>query len=90
MVFQTYVAALVPAGAIAGFGLTHFQFTNRGQPVRLHEDHAAYVRTLQRFFFRRIAPEATPLRAACLERARRPGRRGAARPDRRAAGPATG
>lgn len=72
MVFQTYVAALVPAGAIAGFGLTHFQFTNRGKPVVFHEDHAAYVRTLQRFFFRKIAPEATRLRAACLERARRP------------------
>ena len=72
MVFQTYVAALVPRGAIAGFGLTHFQFTNRGKPVVYHEDHAAYVRTLDRFFFRKISPEAKRLRAACLARAAEP------------------
>ena len=52
-------AALVPPAAIAGFGLTHFQFTNRGKPVVYHEDHAAYVRTLERFFFRKVSPEAT-------------------------------
>ena len=72
MVFQTYVAALVPPEAIAGFGLTHFQFTNRGKPVVFHEDHAAYVRTLDRFFLRKISPEAKALRAACLARAGEP------------------
>ena len=66
MVFQSYVAALVPPEAIAGFGLTHFQFTNRGKPVVYHEDHAPYVRTLGRFFFRKASPEARSLRAACL------------------------
>ena len=58
MVFQTYVAALVPPGAIAGFSLTHHQFTNRGKPVVYHEDHADYVATFDRFFFRKISPEA--------------------------------
>ena len=72
MVFQTYVAALVPHGAIAGFNLTHYQFTNRGKPVVYHEDHAPYVRTLDRFFFRKISPEAKALRAACLARAGEP------------------
>ena len=57
MVFQTYVRALVPKEAIAGFGLTHFQFTNRGKPVVYHEDHADYIRTLNRFFFRKIRPK---------------------------------
>jgi hypothetical protein len=72
MVFQTYVAALVPAGAIAGFSLTHHQFTNRGKPVVYHEDHGDYVATLDRFFFRKISPEARTLRAACLARAGEP------------------
>ncbi|HVH03926.1 MAG TPA: hypothetical protein VM891_13475, partial [Amaricoccus sp.] len=72
MVFQTYVAALLPPGAIAGFGLTHYQFTNRGKPIVFHEDHADYVRTLNRFFFRKISPEAPALRAACLARAAAP------------------
>jgi len=72
MVFQTYVAALVPAGAIAGYCLTHYQFSNRGKPVVYHEDHAPYVATLDRFFFRKISPEAKALRAACLARAAEP------------------
>ena len=72
MVFQSYVAALVRREAIAGFGLTHFQFSNRGKPVVYHEDHGDYVRTLDRFFFRKISPEAKALRAACLARARAP------------------
>lgn len=72
MLFQSYVAALVPPEAIAGFGLTHFQFTNRGKPVVYHEDHAPYVATLGRFFFRKASPEARRLRAACLARAGEP------------------
>ena len=74
MVFQTYVHALVPTEAIAGFGLTHFQFTNRGKPVVFHDDHADYVRTLERFFVRKASPEATaPARR--LPRPRRRARR---------------
>lgn len=76
MVIQTYVWALVPKGAITGFGLTHFQFTNRGKPIVFHEDHAAYVRTLNRFFFRKVSPEATSLRAGCLALAAEPDRGG--------------
>ena len=72
MVFQTYVDALVPREAIAGFALTHFQFTNRGKPIVFHEDHGDYVGTLDRFFFRKVSPEAARLRAACLELAAAP------------------
>ncbi len=72
IVFQTYVNALVPREAIAGFALTHFQFTNRGKPIVFHEDHADYVTGLGRFFVRKVSPEATALRAACLARASAP------------------
>ena len=72
MVFQTYVNALVPREAIAGFALTHFQFTNRGKPIVFHDDHADYVRSLGRFFVRKVSPEATALRATCLAQASAP------------------
>ena len=72
MVFQTYVNALVPREAIAGFALTHFQFTNRGKPIVFHDDHAGYVAALGRFFVRKVSPEAAALRAACLARAAAP------------------
>jgi len=66
MVFQTYVHALVHPDEIAGFGLTHFQFSNRGKPIVFHDDHIDYVRTLDRFFVRKVAPQAARLRAALL------------------------
>jgi Core-2/I-Branching enzyme len=66
MVFQTYVHALVHRGAIAGFGVTHFQFTNRGKPVVFHDDHADYLQSIERFFFRKASPEAKRLRARYL------------------------
>ncbi len=66
MVFQTYVRALVNPDEIAGFPLTHFQFTDRGKPVVYYDDHLDYVPTLQRFFLRKAAPQAVRLRAACL------------------------
>jgi Core-2/I-Branching enzyme len=72
MVFQTYVHALVPPAAITGFGLTHFQFSNRGRPVVFHDDHLDYVRGLDRFFFRKAGPGAARLRADCLARAAAP------------------
>lgn len=66
MVIQTWVAALVQPDEIAGHGLTHFQFTNRGKPVVFHDDHIDYVPTLDSFFVRKVSPRATRLRAACL------------------------
>ena len=73
MVFQTYVHALVPPGAIAGFGLTHFQFTNRGKPVVFHDDHADYVRTPRALLRAQgLAARRRALRAACLARAAAP------------------
>ena len=90
MVFQTYVAR---AGAARrrspASALTHFQFTNRGKPIVFHDDHADYVRTLDRFFVRKVSPEAQRLRAACLALAARARRRRAARPDRHAAATTT-
>lgn len=79
IVIQTYVHALVPPESIAHFGLTHFQFTNRGKPIVFHDDHAAYVRSLDSFFFRKASPEARALRAACLARAGEPDEGGAFR-----------
>ena len=79
MVFQTYVNALVPREAIAGFALTHFQFTNRGKPIVFHDDHADYVRGLGRFFVRKVSPEATALRGDLPHAGVRPGRRPQAR-----------
>jgi hypothetical protein len=72
MVFQTYVHALVPAAEIAGFGLTHFQFSNRGKPVVYYDDHTDYVGTLNHFFLRKIWPGAARLRAECRRRALAP------------------
>ncbi len=67
MAVQTLVHALVPARRIFGRGLTHFQFTDKGKPVVHHDDHLDYVMGLDAFFFRKAAPGATRLRAACLE-----------------------
>ncbi len=72
MMFQTWVHALVPEERIAGFGLTHFQFSDRGKPVVFHDDHLDYVPTLPRFFFRKAAPEAARLRDWALARAAEP------------------
>jgi len=72
MVIQTLVHHLVPAERIAGFGLTHYQFTRYGKPVVYYNDHADYVLGLQRFFVRKVSPEATVLRNRCLARAVEP------------------
>jgi hypothetical protein len=72
MVFQSYAHALSRPGAIAGFSLTHFQFSNRGKPVVFHDDHTDYVLGLDRFFVRKAAGSAARLRAACLARAAAP------------------
>ncbi|WP_246400027.1 beta-1,6-N-acetylglucosaminyltransferase [Amaricoccus macauensis] len=69
MVIQTWVGALVSPGEIAGHGLTHFQFSNRGKPAVFHDDHADYVASLESFFVRKVSPHAAKLRAACLARA---------------------
>lgn len=72
MVIQTWVNALVSPGEIAGHGLTHFQFTNRGKPIVFHDDHMDYVSTLDSFFVRKISPGAADLRVACLASAGAP------------------
>ncbi len=69
LVFPSLVDHLVPAERIAGRTLTHFQFTNWGKPVVYFDDHADYVPTLNRFFVRKVSPEARALRARLLERA---------------------
>lgn len=72
MVIQSWVAALVQPDEIAGHGLTHFQFSNRGKPVVFHDDHIDYVPTLDSFFVRKVSPRAVRLRAACLATAAAP------------------
>jgi len=72
LVIPTLVHHLVPPERIAGFTLTHYQFTRRGKPIVYHDDHADYVLGLQRFFVRKVAPEAAVLRERCLARAAEP------------------
>jgi len=70
MVFPSLVRHLVGDARIAGFGLTHFQFTNRGRPVVYHDDHGSYPLSTSRFFIRKVSPEARTLRRNCLRMAR--------------------
>lgn len=72
LVIPTLVHHLVPPERIAGFTLTHYQFTRRGKPVVYYDDHLEYVMGLDRFFVRKVSPEATALRARCLARAAEP------------------
>lgn len=72
LVIPTLVHHLVPPERIAGFTLTHYQFTRRGKPIVYHDDHADYVLGLQRFFVRKVSPEAAVLRERCLARAVEP------------------
>lgn len=72
MFFQTYARTLAGPDRIAGFGLTHSQFTNRGKPVVYHDDHIGYVNTLPRFFVRKAGPQAEVLRQHCLSLATLP------------------
>ena len=72
MMFQTLVHRLVMSERIAGHGLTHYQFTDKGKPVVYHNDHADYVLTLERFFVRKCDPDAAQLRARCLAEAEKP------------------
>ncbi|TNC44206.1 beta-1,6-N-acetylglucosaminyltransferase [Rubellimicrobium rubrum] len=72
MFFQTYARKLAGPDRITGFGLTHFQFTNRGKPVVYHDDHIGYVGTLPRFFVRKAGPRAEALRRHCFSLAALP------------------
>lgn len=69
MVFPTLVWRLADRQAITGFGLTHFQFTDRGKPTVFYEDHQGYPFSLDRFFYRKVAREASNLRALSIQRA---------------------
>ena len=69
MAIQTLVHHFVPSERIAGFTLTHYQFTRYGKPVVYYDDHADYVLGLRRFFVRKVSAEAIALRARCLAHA---------------------
>jgi hypothetical protein len=72
MVIQTLAHRLAPPGSVAGFGLTHLRFTDRGKSVVFYDDHIDGVADLPRFFLRKAAPEAGRLRARCLALAAAP------------------
>ena len=67
MMFPSLVNYLVPDERIAGFGLTHFQFTDRGKPTVFYDDHGDYPFGLQKFFYRKASSEATELRERSLK-----------------------
>jgi hypothetical protein len=58
---QTVVAALRPASAIAGHGLTYYEFDAQGKPLVLEDWHAAHVLRQPFFFARKISPDAQRL-----------------------------
>src|SRR4051812_10712203 len=58
---QTAVAALRPASAIAGHGLTYYEFDAQGKPLVLEDWHCAHVRRQPFFFARKISPDARRL-----------------------------
>lgn len=72
MVIQTLVHRLASPELIAGFTLTHVQFTDRGKPVVFHDDHLDRLGRIARFFVRKADPEARRLRAHCLALAAAP------------------
>jgi len=62
MMFPTLVNYIVPKENIAGFGLTHFQFTDWGKPIVFYDDHQEYPFSLPKFFYRKVSSEALQLR----------------------------
>lgn len=70
MYVQTLLRSSPSAGRIAGRTLTHVQFSPRGRPLSLHDDHLDYLCGQPFFFARKLAPEALALRDA-LDRLQR-------------------
>lgn len=70
MVFPSLVLHVAGEARIAGFGLTHFQFTDRGRPVVYYDDHGDFPFATSKFFIRKLSPEARALRERCLRTAR--------------------
>lgn len=71
MYFPTLVHHLVPA-RVAGYGLTHYKFSDKGKPLVYHDDHVDHLAEMPKFFFRKADPEATDLRSRALSIAGRP------------------
>ncbi len=69
---QTLVAHLRLPSQIAGHGLTYYEFGLQGRPLVLEDGHEAHVLDQPFFFVRKVAPEATALRAALAERCAQP------------------
>lgn len=61
---QTLVAHVCLPARIAGHGLTYYEFDRHGRPLVLEDDHLAHVLAQPFFFARKVAPEASALRAA--------------------------
>ena len=68
MMINSLVWDIVGAEKITGFGLTHFQFTDKGKPVVFYDDHEKYPFTLNKFFYRKVSDEAVKLRLNSLNK----------------------
>lgn len=71
MYFPTLVHHLAP-DRIAGYGLTHYKFSDKGKPLVYHDDHVDHLAQLPRFFFRKADPAARRLRERALAIAAEP------------------
>jgi hypothetical protein len=60
--FQTLVAHLVPEGEIRPWSQTFLMFTEYGMPVTFHDDHHDFLLAQDKFFARKISPDAVTLR----------------------------
>ncbi|MEO1329130.1 MAG: beta-1,6-N-acetylglucosaminyltransferase [Pseudomonadota bacterium] len=69
--FQSLAHHLSPS-TIAGHGLTFYQFSKAGRPIKFYDDHGDRPFGLEFFFFRKAAARATELRRRALEIAAAP------------------
>lgn len=69
MMINTLVWKIAGWDKISGFGITQFQFTNKGKPTVFYDDHEDYPFSLNKFFYRKISEEAFALRGKSLAKA---------------------
>lgn len=72
MCIQTLVNHLAPLAAIAGHTLTYAEFSHKGKPLVLYDDHTSYLAGINFFFARKISGEARTLKEALAVRAAEP------------------
>ena len=67
MFFQTMVTHLISKDHIAGSNLTFYQFNPVGRPIVFYDDHEPITFSLNKFFYRKVSPDATRLKTLSLQ-----------------------